>query len=71
MDTCHFSGFISKLESVGENLDVGGAFQLVAPVRGNVEPNVVALQQGHLGFGVLVSKRKLFRNHKVHFDAAR
>lgn len=70
MDTCHFSSFISKLESVGENLYVGGSFQFVAPVRGNVEPNVVTLQQGHLGFCILVSKGKLFRNHKVHFDAA-
>lgn len=71
MDTCHFPGFISELEGVGENLNVGGSLQFVAPVRGNVEPHVVALQQGHLGFCVLVPKGKLLRNHKVHFDAAR
>lgn len=31
---------------------------------------MVAFQQGHLGFCIFVSKGKLFRNHKINFDAS-
>lgn len=69
--TCHFPSFISKLESIGKNLNIGGPFQFVTSVCWNIESNVVTFQQGHLGFCIFVSKWKFFRNHKVNFDAAR
>lgn len=71
IDTYHFPSFISKLESIGENLNVGGSFQFVTSVCRNIESNVVTFQQSHLGFCIFVSKWKFFRNHKINFDAAR
>lgn len=55
----HFPGLLGEVEGVGQDVDVGRPLQLVPAVGGDVELDVVALQQGHLGLGVLLPKWKL------------
>lgn len=55
----HFPGLLGEVEGVGQDVDVGGPLQLVPAVGGDVELDVIPLQQGHLGLGVLLPKRKL------------
>lgn len=56
----HFPGLLGEVEGVGQDVDVGGPLQFVSAVGGDVELDVIPLQQGHLGLGVLLPKRKLF-----------
>lgn len=57
--THHFPGLLGEVEGVGQDVDVGRPLQLVPAVGGDVELDVIALQQGHLGLGVFLPKRKL------------
>lgn len=55
----HFPGLLGEVEGVWQDVDVGRPLQLIPAVGGDVELDVIALQQGHLGLGVLLPKRKL------------
>lgn len=48
------------MEGVGEDLDVGGSFQLVSAVHRDVETHMITIQKRHLGLCILFTKWKLF-----------
>lgn len=58
-DPHHFSGLLGEVEGIWENVDVGRPLQLVSAVGGDVELDVISLQQGHFGLGVLLPEWKL------------
>lgn len=54
----HFTSLLSEVEGVWENFDVGGPLQFVSAIGGDVELDVVSLQQRHFRLGVLLSERQ-------------
>lgn len=54
----HFTGLLGEVEGVREDLDVGGPLQFISAISGDVEVDVVSLQQRHFRLCVLLSKRQ-------------
>lgn len=58
-DPHHFAGLLGEVEGIWEDVDVGRPLQLVPAVGGDVELDVISLQQCHFGLGVLLPEWKL------------
>lgn len=52
----HFTGLLGEMEGVREDVDICCSLQFVPTVSGYIELDMVALQQGHFGLGVLLPK---------------
>lgn len=56
----HFASLLGEIEGVREDINVCGPFKLIPAVGGDVELDVISLQQRHLGLGVLLTKWEFF-----------